>query len=381
MNYEGILTGSKQLGPFPMERLKRVEQPTNLITSNWQRVDENGFGKAMRGEFGALAKVGAQGYRFSSRHPLSAALVDMVAQLIPGVAREVAPSKAPVPEDPVLLSRHIKRLGYFLGADIVGICRLPQSAVYHHALSGNPVELNHQFAIVVVLRQEYETMRACQGYGLIVGAQSFRTYSRLALITEVIENYIKRLGYPARAHHPRHYQVVMPPLLLYAGIGEISRIGIVVNPFLGPRLKAAAVTTDFPLMPDKPVDFGLQDFCNHCQKCARECPTHAIPAGNKSMYNGYETWRINVEACVRFWVTNQDSTGCCNCIKVCPWNKPQAWYHRAVEWSLERSKLARRLIVRLDDIMGYGKQVKEEKWWFDLKEVDGLLKLQGGRHR
>ncbi|NIV39110.1 MAG: dehalogenase, partial [Anaerolineae bacterium] len=49
-------------------------------------------------------------------------------------------------------------------------------------------------------------------------------------------NYIKRLGYPASPsstigrRHPS-YQVVIPPLLLWAGIGEVSRIGVVLNPF------------------------------------------------------------------------------------------------------------------------------------------------------
>jgi hypothetical protein len=56
-------------------------------------------------------------------------------------------------------------------------------------------------------------------------------------------------------------------------LGEISRIGeIVVNSFLGPRFKAAMVTIDLPLVPDKPIDFGLQDFCSKCGKCARGAP-------------------------------------------------------------------------------------------------------------
>lgn len=36
------------------------------------------------------------------------------------------------------------------------------------------------------------------------------------------------------------------------------------------------------------VDFGLQRFCEACNKCARECPSGAITAGPKRMFNGYE---------------------------------------------------------------------------------------------
>ena len=102
------------------------------------------------------------------------------------------------------------------------------------------------------------------------------SYSASGFIACILADYIRRLGYPARAHHARNYQVVLPPILLWAGLGEMSRIGdCVLHPFLGPRFKAAVVTTDLPLLPDKPIDFGLQDFCSKCKKCARECPSGA----------------------------------------------------------------------------------------------------------
>jgi hypothetical protein len=34
----------------------------------------------------------------------------------------VAEEKAPLPDDPHILTRHIKSLAYFLGADMVGVC-------------------------------------------------------------------------------------------------------------------------------------------------------------------------------------------------------------------------------------------------------------------
>lgn len=57
----------------------------------------------------------------------------------------VATQHAPLPEDPVLISRHIKELAYFLRADAVGICELPPYAVYTHTFpTGDPIELNHR---------------------------------------------------------------------------------------------------------------------------------------------------------------------------------------------------------------------------------------------
>ena len=40
-------------------------------------------------------------------------------------------------------------------------------------------------------------------------------------------------------------EVLQPPLLLLSGLGEVSRIGeVILNPYLGPRLKSGVVTTD-----------------------------------------------------------------------------------------------------------------------------------------
>src|SRR4030066_70831 len=99
----------------------------------------------------------------------------------------------------------------------------------------------------------------------------------------------------------------------------LSRTGdCVLHPFLGPRFKAAVVTTDLPLLVDKPIDFGLQDFCSRCKKCARECPSGALSSGDKVIYNGYERWPSHTEKCTSMRVGNQKGSGCGTCIKVCP---------------------------------------------------------------
>jgi len=39
-----------------------------------------------------------------------------------------------------------------------------------------------------------------------------------------------------------------------------------------------------------------------------------------------------------------------------------------------RFNFMRRIMVKLDDVLGYGKQDVLDKWWFDLEEIDGILK-------
>jgi reductive dehalogenase len=200
-------------------------------------------------------------------------------------------------------------------------------------------------------------------------------YSTSGFIACVMADYIRRLGYPAKAHYGAfNYDLVVPPILLWAGLGEFSRMGeCVVHPFLGPRFKAAVVTTDLPLLPDKPIDFGLQDFCSKCKKCARECPTQAISYEEKIMYNGYERWPVDVRKCTSMRVGNKHGASCGTCMTVCPWNKPYTPFHRTVGWMMRHSGVARSLAIRGDDLLGYGKPDYSKKWWFQLECVDGVL--------
>jgi reductive dehalogenase len=364
--------------PFPVHTLKKVERPTTIIQDDKvQRVDEreSGFNKASRGDYGEY--IQKERTRFVPKHPTSAALMQMAVHLRDIVDGLVAAQKAPIPDDPELLSRHIKELAYFLRSDAVGICELPPSAVYTNSYpNGEPIELNHKYAIGILIDQDWRTSNATTGNDWISNSMSFMSYSTSGFIACIIADYIRRLGYPARAHHARNYQVVVPPILLWAGLGEMCRIGdCVLHPFLGPRFKAAVVTTDLPLLPDKPIDFGLQDFCSKCRKCARECPSGALSFDDKVMYNGYEHWATDIEKCTTMRVGNKRGAGCGVCIKVCPWNKPYTSFHRAVGWLVRHSSLARRFSVWADDLLGYGKPRAEKKWWFDLEDVDGVLQI------
>jgi reductive dehalogenase len=203
---------------------------------------------------------------------------------------------------------------------------------------------------------------------------SFLSYSTSGFIACILADYIRKLGYPARAHHALNYQVVVPPILLWAGLGEMCRIGdVVLNPFLGPRFKAAVVTTDLPLAIDKPIDFGLQDFCKKCAKCAEHCPGNSISDGDKVMHNGYEKWDTDVKRCTSLRVTNPNGAGCGTCIKVCPWNKPNTLFHKSINWMLRKFPIFRSPAVVLDDLFGYGKPKPELKWWLDLEKADGVM--------
>ena len=45
-------------------------------------------------------------------------------------------------------------------------------------------------------------------------------YATSGFIAIILADYIRRLGYPAKAHYAPYYDVVLPPIILSAGLGE-----------------------------------------------------------------------------------------------------------------------------------------------------------------
>ena len=184
--------------------------------------------------------------------------------------------------------------------------------------------------------------------------------------------HIRSLGYGARSHTNRASEVLHIPLILEAGLGEMSRIGeLVLNPFVGPRFKSVVLTTDMPVMVDKKIDFGLQDICGKCTKCARECPCGAISFGDKIMFNGYETWKPDVEKCTKYRLGNMKGAACGRCMKTCPFNTEGVLSERFLLWLAIKVRYTRRFIIRLDDRLGNGSINPVKKWWWDLEWKDG----------
>jgi reductive dehalogenase len=366
-----------------MERIRRVDAPTTLITADVKRVPKRAgfFVRAFYGDLGRNA--GEEIKRFITKNPLNAAIGHLHWKHVPMHTGEAAAEKAPLPNDPEQLAKHIKSLCYFLDADMVGICEMPEWAWYSHDMDGKPIEAKHKYAVVIVIDQGWDTFEGSSGDDWVSGAQSYRAYLNGSTTACIVADYIRRLGYAAQAHSNADGDVLQIPLMLLAGLGEMSRIGeLVLNPFLGPRHKTAVVTTDLPLAVDKPIDFGLQDFCDKCRKCARECPAQAIPYGDKVLYNGYEIWKPDVEKCTKYRVTNLKGSACGRCMKMCPWNKEGLLQHRLAMWAAIKLPFSRRFLIWLDDALGYGRRNPVKKWWLDLvKEGGRIVKAEAANAR
>lgn len=373
MNKErhAILFNDAQLGPYPMEKLTRVDTPTTKYVGKIEQRGENMSAevKLAKGEFGEKARLGAT--EFIDKEPIFRAFFDVNTHISNLQLEPVAKVKSELPNDTRVLTRHIKSLCYFLGADQVGICKLPRSALYSCDAAGNKMpDIDYKYAIVLLCGKTRPSLNASYGQEWIDDAISMQVYQKLNCQSAVLANYIRRMGFAAEVSAVPKYSTLMPQLILEAGLGEGSRAGLIVNPFLGAAIKTAAVLTDFPLETDKPIDFGLQNYCEKCRICADNCMSNAITYGEKKVYNGYLSWRINPVNCAIHTHTNQFGKVCQRCAKLCPWTRPDCRPEDFETWDGDLKYL-------IDSVDRQAKWLEEHdyvhpdencrKWWFPMR--------------
>ena len=259
-------------------------------------------------------------------------------------------------EDSAWMSRLMKKVGLMFGADMVRITKLDQRWVYKE------VDISHPYAILVAVQHKPSLINLAPSY--FSWYSNAETYSRLKLITTQLTDFIRGLGYDAMYRETRggaDPELNMVPIALDAGIGEFCRTGRVLSPEYGNNMRLKAVTTDLPLQPDKPISFGLHDFCMACESCARHCPAGAVPRGEPTdqipnpVHNnpGFRKWWINAEKCLIFWGMNKRKWPSCGgrCIAVCPWIKPMTGFHNSVRWlAIHSPSFIKRLLARVDDM-------------------------------
>jgi len=267
----------------------------------------------------------------------------------------VAPEKHSL--DPPEMTAFIKNLGRYYGALEIGVTELKPYHVYSHigrgsGVYGAPLPIEHRYAIAFTVEMDFEMIGANPTAPGVM--ESAREYVEAARVAVQLAATIRHLGYPARAHMDGDYRVIAPLVGRDAGLGEIGRMGLLMTPRQGPRVRINVVTTDLDLIPDPPChETSVIDFCRVCKKCAVNCPVKAIPFDDRQEIEGALRWRINADTCFRYW--NVVGTDCGRCMTVCPFSHPDSFYHNLVRWGIDRSGAFRRLALWLDDLF-YGKQ-------------------------
>ncbi len=270
------------------------------------------------------------------------------------IEQEPAPER--IHTDPERITEFIKRWGKKLGAVSVGVTELRDYHLYSHIGRnepyGQPVDLEHKFALALTVEMDKHMLDHAP-YGPTV-MESAQQYLASGAVAVQIAAFIRNLGYPARAHIDGNYRVVCPLVARDAGLGEIGRMGLLMTPELGPRVRLAVVTTDLPLTVDQRTrDYSVLGFCTRCKKCAVVCPSKSISFDDRIEIDGVKRWQINAESCFTYW--NSTGTDCGRCVSVCPYSHPDNLLHNVVRFGVRNSSLFRALAVTMDDYL-YGRK-------------------------
>lgn len=213
------------------------------------------------------------------------------------------------------LSKAVKSIALANDADDIGITEMQAHFVYE----GYAIE--HGRVIILALAHNYERLREVpsdetNGIGVCdVGDQ----YTRGTRSSYALANWIRSQGYHADPYPgPMASALLLIPPAIAAGLGELGKHGSLISPRFGAGVRLAGVTTDMPLVPTAPIEFGADKFCTTCQVCTQACPPAAITP-EKQMVRGVERWYVNFDKCIPFFA---EAASCGICIAECPWTRP-----------------------------------------------------------
>jgi hypothetical protein len=210
------------LGRYAMEKITRVDEPTTLVLRDQiRRVPKRAdlFARAFAGDLGE--KPAKERRRFAVKHPLAFAMTPLIRNMVPlQGGRE--PLQGSTLADAKRFAEAVKALGYFMGADLVGICRA-ESWMYdsHGDEAGEPIEPYHPYAVVMLIDQGFETMEGSSGDDWVSGAQSMRANLRGAHQAGVMAAHLRRLGHSSRVYRGRG----LGSELVRRATGEIEQAG------------------------------------------------------------------------------------------------------------------------------------------------------------
>lgn len=243
-----------------------------------------------------------------------------------------------------------------LGAVDVGFTKLKEHHIYSHIgrgeAYGEEVDLSHKFAIAFTVEMNHEALsHNPRGQVVMESAQQYLNAGQIAV---QVAEFLRTLGYEARAHIDANYRLICPTVAVDAGLGTIGRMGLLMTPKLGPRVRIGVVSTDLELpVKENHSDYSAIHFCELCKKCAENCPSQAIPKHSVSKTKPAQKWTINHEKCFTYWC--KTGTDCGRCMAVCPYSHPDNFMHNLIRWMIKRNPVNRWFALKLDDFF-YGRK-------------------------
>jgi reductive dehalogenase len=270
---------------------------------------------------------------------------------------------------PAEITEIVKDTALFLGASLVGITEINPQWIFRpgwERYGHKEIDLDSKlpagtrYAIVMAIETNYDFVRHAPTAK--ASAAAGLGYSKMSFLSPSMAKFVAMLGHQAVACG--NDTALSIPLAVDAGLGQLGRMGVLITPEFGPRVRLCKVLTDLPLVPTPPIDFGVTEFCETCEKCAEYCPAQAVRYGERtakkrtfSTNPGLLKWPVDGERCLQFWYKNGARTGkgmyhvdCYQCINVCPFNKKTGIGHDLVRWTVRNLPFLNKAVKNGDDL-------------------------------
>jgi epoxyqueuosine reductase QueG len=233
---------------------------------------------------------------------------------------KVNPNRQDIPRN---FTKNIKEITKYYGASDVGIAKLDETNYYSHQAGlssalgidnlNKKVVPRYKTAIVFTVKMDLDFMNRAPHFEELLTTED--AYLKVALVGARLEMYLKELGYKAESQNGEYYLAPLVPLAHDAGLGQIGMANHIVTKEHGNNVRLGAVLTTLELDYDKPIDFGLHDFCKKCALCLMNCPSKSI-THKQRVVNGRIFYKFNDNTCYEQWT--KMGTDCGTCIQACP---------------------------------------------------------------
>lgn len=276
----------------------------------------------------------------------------------------------------------IKAAARYFGATTVGVTMLDRRHIHSHERGKEVVfevvdePYDNEEKLVIPDKCKYTIALSVQmsldniacSPTAISSAGSSMGYSRCEFLVAGLAEFIRGLGYVAIPSVNDLGSSVA--IAADAGLGELGRTNRLITPEFGPMVRLAKVLTDLPLTVDKPIDFGLAEFCKVCKRCAEACPSKCLSFDEEPSFEvrgewnnpGHQTWFEDSPKCLAYW--QESTSGCSICLAVCPWSKKdKTMIHEIVKAASAKIPILDGFFTSMDEAFGYGRQKSAEKWW------------------
>ena len=246
----------------------------------------------------------------------------------------------------------VKKVAKFFGGSLVGITDINSKWIYKtgfirpdstseeeakkdirsgdtsNSILEKPINLPEGVNKAIVIAIEMDEDAISTAPTQLASAASALGYSKMAFIISCVGEFIRNMGY--RAIQCGNDTALSIPLAIDAGLGALGRLGLLITPEYGPRVRICKIFTDMPLESDVPnLEFieNISNYCKKCNKCSEECENNAISKNVEPEFSqdsisnnsGVMKYYVSGEKCFEFWIENSGDCGAC--IAACPFSK------------------------------------------------------------